>query len=130
MNYNEMLRGLDVLLACQTAKSLPVVDQAVLISRASAQYQDLADAVRTRLAAQLSTAGVAVSLTSDDELLMRLAFLALLEADIATIPDQEARKPFLDRLSVLLGRFDLTADDLRPFRGVVGFLESALRQVQ
>jgi len=101
-----------MLLQLQTLKSKPFQEQICTIDRLTELNLDLFERVRPLFEDHSEDSIFHMSVSADRHKVVRVALLAVVDADIATIPDRGARAPYRRRLDELCKHFAIDDRDL------------------
>ena len=96
----------------QTLKREPLAEQARTIELLAEQNLDVFDEVESLLASASDDSIFWMRVSEDREKVVRAALLAVLAADIATIPEWSSRAPYGKRLERLCQHFGVAYDDV------------------
>jgi len=115
-----------MLLQLQTLKSKPCQEQICTIDRLTELNLDLFERVRPLFEDRSEDSIFHRSVSADRHKVVRVALLAVVAADIATIPDQGARKPYRRKLDQLCNHFGIDLKDLAVMVRYASQIESFL----
>jgi hypothetical protein len=101
-----------MLLTLHTLKIKPFQEQIRTIELLTEQNVDLFERIRPLLEDRSEDSVFHMSVSADHHKVVRVALLAVVAADIATIPDQVARAPYRRRLDQLCNHFGIDLEDL------------------
>ena len=101
-----------MLLTLHTLKARPFQEQIRTIELLTEQNLDLFERIRPLLEDRSEDSVFHLSMSADRHKVVRVALLAVVAADIVTIPDQGARAPYRRRLEELCKHFAIDVRDL------------------
>ena len=101
-----------MLLTLHTLKAKPFQEQIRTIELLTEQNVDLFEGIRPLLEDRSEDSIFYISVSADRHKVVRVALLAVVDADIATIPDRGARAPYRRRLDELCKHFAIDDRDL------------------
>jgi len=115
-----------MLLTLRTLKAKLFQEQIGTIELLTEQNLDLFKKIRPLLEDRSEDSGFHISVSADRHKVVRAALLAVVAADIATIPDQVARAPYRRRLDELCDHFAIDLKDLTVMVRYASQIESFL----
>jgi len=115
-----------MLLTLRTLKAKPFQEQIRTIERLTEQNLDLFGKIRPLLEDRSEDSIFHISISTDCYKVVRVALLAVVDADIATIPDRGARAPYRRRLDELCKHFAIHVRDLAVMVRYASEIESFL----
>jgi hypothetical protein len=115
-----------MLLTLHTLKSKPFQEQIRTMELLTEQNVDLVERIRPLLEDRSEDSVFHMSVSADHHKVVRVALLAVVAADIATIPDQGARAPYRRRLDELCKYFAIDVRDLAVMVQYASQIESFL----
>jgi len=115
-----------MLLTLQTLKAKPFQEQIRTIELLTEQNMDLFERIRPLLEDRSEDSIFHISVSADRHKVVRVALLAVVDADIATIPDRGARAPYRRRLDELCKHFAIDVRDLTMRARYASQIESLL----
>lgn len=119
-----------MLLTLQTLKAKPFQQQIRTIELLTQQNLDLFERIRALLEERSENSIFHISISADREKVVRVALLALVAVDIATIPAQGARETYRRRLDELCNHFAIDVKDVTDVSDhasqLQGFLEAGM----
>lgn len=101
-----------MLLTLTTLKSRPFEEQVDTIELVTAENLDLFDRLKLLLRGGSDDRVLQVTLSNDREKVVRVALLAVMAADIVSLPDARRRAPYEVRLMELCQHFDVDYRDV------------------
>jgi len=101
-----------MLLTLQTLKAKPLEEQIRTVELLTERNLDLFERVRTLLESSSPDSVFHTSIAADRHKVVRIALLAIVAADIATVPDQSSRAPYRRSLEKLCSHFGIDIADL------------------
>ena len=101
-----------MLLTLRTLKSTPLQEQIRTIELLTEQNLDLFERIRPLLEDRSEDSVFHISVSANRHKVVQVALLAVVAADIATIPDQGAREPYRRKLDELCKHFAIDVRDL------------------
>jgi hypothetical protein len=113
-------------LALHTLKSKPFQEQVRTIELLTEKNLDLFERIRYLLEDRSEDSVFQVSVSTDRCKIVRVALLAVVAADIITIPDQFAREPYRHNLDELCSHFAIDDRDLEVMIQYVSHIEDFL----
>lgn len=102
-----------MLLTLQTLKAEPFQEQIRTIERLTEQNLDLFEKIRPLLEDRSEDSIFHISISTDCYKVVRVALLAVVAADITTIPEQGAHEPYRRKLEELCRHFAIDAEDIQ-----------------
>jgi len=102
-----------MLLKLQTLKAKPFQEQVRTIELLTEQNLDLFERIRPLLEDRSEDSILQISISTDRHKVVQVALLAVVAADITTIPDQGVREPYRRKLDELCRHFAIDPEDLR-----------------
>ena len=115
-----------MLLTLHTLKAKPFQEQIRTIELLTEQNMDLFERIRPLLEDRSEDSIFHMSVSADHHKVVRAALLAVVAADIATIPDQATRAPYRRRLDQLCKHFAIDVRDLEVMVRYASQIESSL----
>jgi len=115
-----------MLLTLHTLKAKPFQEQIRTIELLTEQNLDLFERIRPLLGNRFEDSIFHISVSADRHKVVRVALLAVMAADIATIPDQGARVPYRRRLDELCKHFAIDIRDIEAMVRYASQIESFL----
>jgi len=115
-----------MLLTLHTLKAKPFQEQVRTIELLTKQNVDLFERIRPLLEDRAEDSVFHISISADGHKVVRVALLAVVDADIATIPDRGARAPYRRRLDQLCNHFGIDLKDLAVMVRYASQIESFL----
>lgn len=101
-----------VLAALQRLKSAPLQQQVRTIELLTEQNVDRFDAIKARLGTRSEDSIFQLTVSGDRQKVVRIAFLAVVAADIATVPHPVTRRRYIVLLEALCRQFHIDYDDV------------------
>ena len=115
-----------MLLTLQTLKAKPFQEQIRTIELLTEQNLDLFERIRPLAEGRSESSVFQVSISADRHKVVRIALLAVVAADITTIPDQGAREPYRRKLDDLCNYFAIDIRDVTNMTQYTSEIESFL----
>lgn len=110
----------------QTLKSKPIEEQVRTIEKLTDHYLSLYERIRPLLEDRSEDSVFHISVSSDRRKVVRIVLLAVVAADITTIPDRRARAPYGRRLDKLCEHFSVDVRDVNEMTRHVSWIEDLL----
>lgn len=115
-----------MLLTLQTLKAKPFQEQIRTIELLTEQNLDLFERIRPLAEGRSEDSVFQTRISGDRHKVVRIALLAVVAADITTIPDQDAREPYRRKLDDLCNHFAIDIRDVTNMTQYTTEIESFL----
>lgn len=115
-----------MLLTLQTLKAKPFQEQIRTIELLTEQNLDLFERIRPLAEGRSEDSVFQTRISGDRQKVVRVALLAVVAADITTIPDQGAREPYHRKLDDLCNHFAIDIRDVTNMTQYTSEIESFL----
>ena len=115
-----------MLLTLQTLKAKPFQEQIRTIELLTEQNLDLFERIRPLAEGRSEDSVFQTRISGDRHKVVRIALLAVVAADITTIPDQDAREPYRRKLDDLCNHFAIDIRDVTNMTQYTSEIESFL----
>jgi len=111
-----------------TLKAKCLQEQIETIERLAERSLDLAEKMRALFEVRSESSIFRVSLVPDSQKIVQAALLAVVAADIATLPNQGIREPYYSRLDQLCLHFGIDPSDLSMMIRHASYIESLVAE--